>query len=273
MRHCVDHVAPDAAAGLAKETHCRVPGGIGALPHPSPFSVAFQSYPDGSRQSARKMRDRRVAGDDQIAMHHRGGRVDERIGTRVEIGAKRFDPHASRKTRKLLLAVTLLERDEPDAGKAREGRQRGKRERASAIRLGIGIALPHHTNLKSGRSDALGPKLLLPRFRRQIGDIAGNRVEPGFERSRQAAEGNLRIERLRRWRAVDETDRNAGREEAAQSRRADKCNIHTCAHHQGQVAKELNRVAEPVVVEHKDSLAGLRWPAPRRKAGSKRLGE
>ena len=112
---------------------------------------------------------------------------------------------------------------------------------------------PHHTNLEFGRSDALGPKLLLPRFRRQIGDIAGNRVEPGFERSRQAAEGNLRIERLRRWRAVDETDRNAGREEAAQSRRADKCNIHTCAHHQGQVAKELNRVAEPVVVEHKDA--------------------
>ena len=38
-----------------------------------------------------------------------------------------------------------------------------------------------------------------------------------------------------------------------QSRRAHKRNIHACAHHQGQVAKELNRVAEAVVVEHKDS--------------------
>ena len=55
-----------------------------------------------------------------------------------------------------------------------ERRQSGEREGASAIRLGVGIALPHHANLESGRSDALGPKLLPRRFRPQIGDIGGN---------------------------------------------------------------------------------------------------
>ena len=35
----------------------------------------------------------------------------------------------------------------------------------------------------------------------------------------------------------------------------------------------MDRVAEPVVIEHENSFARLRWAAPRRKAGSKRLGE
>ena len=90
------------------------------------------------------MGDRRVAGNDQVALHHCRGCVDERVGPRVEIGAERFDPHAWRKAGELLLAVSLLQRDEPDAGDAGERRQGGEREGAGAIRLGVRIALPCH---------------------------------------------------------------------------------------------------------------------------------
>ena len=55
---------------------------------------------------------------------------------------------------------------------------RGKERARSAS----GLGLPCHTTpiLESGRSDALGPKLLTPRFRPQIGEIGGNRDRAVF---------------------------------------------------------------------------------------------
>src|SRR5580704_17243225 len=93
---------------------------------------------------------------------------------------------------------------------------------ASAIRLGVGIALPHEADLESCGSDTLCPQPLQGRFRRQIGDIGGNRFESSFERTGQTAECDLRVKRLMHRRRVDKTDLRAGREETVQSRGADK---------------------------------------------------
>ena len=89
----------------------------------------------------------------------------------------------------------------------------------------------------------------------------------------QTADCDLRVERLMRRRRVDKTDLRAGRQETVQSRRADECHIHPRARHQRQIAKELDRVAETVIVEHEDALAWLPAPPPGRKARSERLGE
>ena len=50
----------------------------------------------GNSESPREMRDRGVAGDDQIEAGHRRRRIDEGVGAGVKIGAKRLDPQRRR---------------------------------------------------------------------------------------------------------------------------------------------------------------------------------
>ena len=58
------------------------------------------------------MRDRRIAGDDEIEAGHRRRRIDECVGAGVEVGAERLDLERGRQIGKLLLACPFLQRDE-----------------------------------------------------------------------------------------------------------------------------------------------------------------
>ena len=59
---------------LAKHPETGIPRVIVAIEHPAPVGDALQNYPRRTAKSARKMRDRRIAGDDQIeGLHHCSG--------------------------------------------------------------------------------------------------------------------------------------------------------------------------------------------------------
>ena len=113
--------------------------------------------PNRNSQSPREMRDRGVAGDDEIEAGHRRRRIDECVGARVEIGAERLDPQRGRQIGKLLLARAFLQRDESHARDRGERRERRERHGAGSIGLRIGIALPDHADLEAFGADALQP--------------------------------------------------------------------------------------------------------------------
>ena len=65
------------------------------------------------------MRDRCVAGDDQVEARHHGGGVDEGIRAIVEIVAERLHGHVRRQVLELIQAVVLLQADQADPWKFR----------------------------------------------------------------------------------------------------------------------------------------------------------
>ena len=110
------------------------------------------------------------------------------------------------------------------------------------------------------------------RFRRKVRDIGRNCVEPRSKRARQAADGDLCVELLLRGRRANKTD--LGRvQETVQFRRAGECDLHARRRHQGQIAKELDRVAEPVIVKNEDPFSRPWRSPPGRKASPERLGQ
>ena len=140
---------------------------------------------------------------------HRRRRVDERVRPGVEIRPERLDPHRRRQKGKLLFADALLQGNEPDARDLGKRRQRRKRHGAGAIRLRIGVALPHDADLEAGGADAPSPDFPQSRLGGEIGNRGRNRVEPRAERVRQAADRDLGVEWLVRRAANRRTARLA----------------------------------------------------------------
>ena len=72
LRDGADDVAPIAGGGLAEEAHGGIPRRIGASVHPAPVRMERQQKPDRAAESAGKVRDHGVHGDDQIQAGNRG---------------------------------------------------------------------------------------------------------------------------------------------------------------------------------------------------------
>ncbi len=154
-----------------------------------------------------------------------------------------------------------------------ERRERGERRGAGPIGFRIGVALPDDADLEAFRADPPGPQVAQSRLGREIGDGGRNRVEPRVEGVGQAADRDLRVERLPIRRPVDESRRGLRRQQPAKPRRTDEGHIHASRGHQREIAKELDRIAKAVIVHHQHALGAMSRSPPRLKARSKGLGQ
>ncbi len=102
--------------------------------------------------------------------------------------------------------------------------------------------------------------------------MAGIEFEPRRKGAWQAAESDLRVEDLGR-RRLDEADLDGLRQEPPELRRTDEGRLRARGLHKRQVADELERVAEAVIVEHEHAPRLRRRPGPWREARPESLGD
>ena len=89
---------------------------------------------------------------------------------------------------------------------------------------------------------------------REIGDGGRNGVETRAKSVGQAADRNLRVEERPVRRRIDESRRGIRRQKPAEPRRTNESHIDAGRGHQRQIAEELDRVAEAMIVEHQHAL-------------------
>ena len=151
------------------------------------------------------MGDRSVHRDHEIEASHGRRRVDEGVGAGVEIRAQRLDPHRGRQARELFLACAFLQGNESHACDCGERRECGERRGAGPVGFRIGVALPDDADLEALRADPPGPQVAQSRLGREIGDGGRNGLEPRAKSVGQAADCNLRVEKLPLRRPIDES--------------------------------------------------------------------
>ena len=140
---------------------------------------------------------------------------------------------------------------------AASGASAEERHGAGPIGFRIGVALPDDADLEAFRADPPGPRSRKAGSAREIGDGGRNCVEARAEGIGQAADRDLRVEWLPLRRPIDELHRGLRRQKPAQPRRTDEGHIDASRGHQRQIAKELDRIAETVIVEHQHALRAM----------------
>ena len=110
-RNLREYAGPIVHFGLAEQAHCRIPRRIRAIAKPTPFCVIFQGHPDRAPKRAGQMRDRSVAGNDEIEVRRDRSRIYKSIGPGVEIVAQSFDFEMARESFELLGSEAFLQRN------------------------------------------------------------------------------------------------------------------------------------------------------------------
>jgi hypothetical protein len=138
-------------------------------------------------------------------------------------------------------------------------------------RSASGSGLPYDADLEASGADAASPQFPQRRLGGEIGDRGRNRVEPCPECVRKAADCDLGVERLIRRRRIDEPHPGLRRQEPPHPRRTGESRLDAGGGHERQIAKELDGVAETVIVEHQNALARPSRPPPGFEAGAEHL--
>ena len=264
--HAGEDFAPIAGPRLAKQPHGRIPRAVIALQQPAPVGHQRQRHPHRHAQRAGQVGHGRVGGDDQIqVLHHRRG-IDKRSAGFVQRRAQIDQLQLLGQGRQLLVAVPLLQAEQPHAGQLGQGRELGQRNRAADVVGVAGIALPGDAHAQTG----VLRQFLLPMrgalaLCGQIRDVGRNRLHGGAENGGQAHHRHVAIKR--RARGIVDRAIDAGHAFKQRPQRRRSIPQHHAAEtllHQPRVADELDAVAQSLLALDQQCAARASFALPAR---------
>ena len=198
---------------------------------------------------------------------HRRRRVDEARRARRRSRRRASRPACRPADRR------AARRRSPSAARSagrRESRRAARRRRAepsAPCRLpGLGLPCQTMPILKPAAPMRARPSARPLGLGGEIGDRGRHAVEPGGEGARQAADAICASKRSPGVALRDQANPSERRHQPVQPRRAQEGRLGAGAGHQRQVAAELDRVAEAVIVHHQHALAGAAGAAPSRES-------
>src|ERR1019366_3482196 len=215
------------------------------------------------------MRDRRIAGDNQIQILHDRRGIDESIWPSIEILSENTQSGQGISIR---ANVHFLDADEAHAIHLSELCKAAKRNGTGRIGLHIWIAAPANANLDGRRTKPFQPILHQWSLRAEIGQLRGNGFEPRLKRAGKTRQCDLIVEALERFDTINDPDRAIEPvEEAVQPLAAEEADTSPKFGKNEQIAGELDRVAVALLVEHDDGPAVQIFAFPFRHRMRERL--
>src|ERR1019366_8745969 len=206
------------------------------------------------------MRDRRIAGDNQIQILHDRRGIDESIWPSIEILSENTQSGQGISIR---ANVHFLDADEAHAIHLSELCKAAKRNGTGRIGLHIWIAAPANANLEDRRTKPFQPILHQWSLRAEIGQLRGNGFEPRLKRAGKTRQCDLIVEALERFDTINDPDRAIEPvEEAVQPLAAEEADTSPKFGEKQQIAGELDRVAVALLVDHDGGPAGQIFAIP-----------
>src|SRR5262245_28808811 len=248
-----DHAIPIAEGWLPEQSRARIPPAAIARKRPAPVGRERQQDPDRPSHRTRKMRDRGIDADDEIDESDHGRRVGEIVKLRADLHHARF----ARQQLGVFAAQLALNADEPDRGLQPERSEAGERDRTVAIVDVLRVSGPSDRDARPlERLNARAPLGDVGVIRPYIGTLGRDRRGLGLERQRKAAQRAMDVEGPKRVAAR----RHRGRALELHQQRRElwlhlQHDLGARARQQRDVARELDRVAQPLLGVQQDRVA------------------
>ena len=258
-RHAPEQFVPVAGRALAEQPQRRVPRRILALLEPAPIRHVLQCDPNRPPQRPGEMRDGGIDGHHQIEIGHDRGRLRKIAQRGRQINNLR--------ERREIRGAADLQAEPAGPRDIEQWMQPAEPDRAAAVVSVLRVAPPADADLEPVCAEALAPACHQRRLGGEIWQFGWDRIERRAEDARQTHQRALEIVVFAVGLAIGDLDLRTERaHEAMQLGAHEECDARATRRQQRQIARELDDVAQALLIENDDALAAQVFAPPRRKA-------